>query len=62
MIRKALKSRTVWFGILVMALGVLQNYVDYLPVNPAYRALLGIVLGAVVIILRFKTTCSIHDK
>ena len=62
MIKKALKSRTVWLGILVMALGVLQEYVDFLPVAPGYRALIGVLLGAIVIVLRFNTHCSIHDK
>ena len=62
MFKKALKSRTVWLGIVIMALGVLQEYVDFLPVAPGYRALIGICLGATVIILRFQTNCSIHDK
>jgi hypothetical protein len=62
MMMKALKSRTVLFGILVMALGVLQNYVDFLPVEPQYRALIGIILGAIIILLRFKTNCAVYDK
>ena len=59
---KALKSRTVWLGILIMGLSTAQGYVNFLPTTPFYQMLMGILLGAIVIVLRFKTTGSIDDK
>lgn len=62
MFKKALKSRTVWLGIIVMVLSVLQEYIDFLPVKTEYRILIGIFLGLIIILLRLKTTGSIDEK
>lgn len=62
MIKKALKSRTVWLGIIISTLGVFQSFVNIIPVNPIYQSLIAVFLGVVIVILRFDTDDAISDK
>ena len=59
---KALKSKTVWFGIIVAALSALQGFVTEIPMEPKAQAFLGFGLSVIIIVLRFITTGSIDDK
>jgi len=59
---KALKSRTVWYGIVIMALGGAQMFAQDIPVRPLYQALFYLTAGLFIIILRFDTDDSISDK
>lgn len=61
-LKKALKSKTVLFGILLAALSALQGFVLAVPMDPKTQAILGFVLSAIVIVLRFATNGSIDDK
>lgn len=61
-IKKVLKSKTIWFAIIVAVLSVLQGFVFYVPFEPIYQAILGIFLAVVITVLRFATTGSLDDK
>lgn len=61
-IKKALKSKTIWFAIIVAVLSVLQGFVFYVPLEPIYQAAIGVFLAVVITILRFITTGSLDDK
>ena len=62
MLKKALKSRTVWLGISISTLGVAQNFVSILPVTPLYQSLVSVIVGIIIVILRFDTDDAIKDK
>ncbi len=51
-----LKSKTVWFAILVAVLSVLQGFLFLLPIQPLHQMLVGIVLAVCIVLLRLVTT------
>lgn len=61
-LRKALRSKTVLFGIVLAALSALQGFVLAIDIEPKTQALLGFLLSVIIIFLRFITTNSIDDK
>jgi len=62
MIIQLLKSKTVWFAILIAVLSVLQGYVALLPVTPVQQMIVGVVISVVILILRLITTQPISQK
>jgi len=62
MITQLLKSKTVWFAILIAVLSVVQGYVTLLPVTPVQQMLVGIVIAVAVLVLRLVTTQPISQK
>ena len=62
MIIQLLKSKTVWFAILIAVLSVVQGYVALLPVTPVQQMLVGVVISVAVLILRLITTQPISEK
>ena len=62
MLAQVLRSKTVWFGILVAALSVLQGYVFLLPLKPVEQMMVGLGISVIVVILRFVTTQPISEK
>ena len=62
MLRKALKSKTIWFAIFVAVLSVLQGFIFVLPFDPQYQALIGVALAVAIVLLRFSTRKPIDDK
>lgn len=62
MLKQALKSRTVQFGIGVAVLSVLQGFVGYLPADPAIQAIVGCTIASGIVILRFMTTMPVSEK
>lgn len=62
MVKKIFKSKTIWFGILVAILSVLQGFIFVLPFEPHWQALVGIVIAVMIVLLRFATHGSIDDK
>lgn len=60
--KKALKSKTVWYGILISILSVLQGYIGYLPTNPWIQAAVGCTIAAGIVVLRFMTTQPLSEK
>ena len=57
-----LKSKTLWFAILIAVLSVLQGNVFQLPLPPKYQAAVGCAIAVVVTILRFLTTKPLSEK
>ena len=60
--KKAFKSKTIWFATLVAVLSVLQGFIFELPFEPKYQALVGVALAIIVTVLRFCTHGSLDDK
>lgn len=57
-----LKSKTVWFAILIAVLSVVQGYVALLPVTPVQQMVVGMVISVAVLVLRLITTQPISGK
>ena len=62
MIIQLLKSKTVWFAILIAVLSVLQGYVALLPVTPVQQMVVGVIISVAVLVLRLITTQPISQK
>jgi uncharacterized membrane protein len=62
MLKKALKSRTVQYGIAIAVLSVLQGFIGFLPTSPVVQAIIGCLIASGIVILRFITTQPISDK
>ena len=62
MLTQLLKSKTVWFAILIAVLSVVQGYVALLPITPVQQMLVGIVIAVAVLVLRLVTTQPISEK
>lgn len=62
MLKQALKSRTVQFGIGIAVLSVLQGFVGYIPADPAIQAIIGCSIASAIVILRFMTTMPVSEK
>lgn len=62
MLKQALKSKTVQFGVAIAVLSVLQGFVGYIPANPAIQAVIGCAIASAIVILRFITTQPISEK
>ena len=60
--KKALKSRTVQFGVALACLSVLQGFVGFVPASPAVQALIGCSIASAIVVLRFITTQPISEK
>lgn len=61
-IKKALKSRTVWLGMIVTVLSTFQGLVSEMPVPYYVQGIIGSVLGILIILLRLDTSDGIADK
>lgn len=61
MLKQALKSRTVQFGVAVAVLSVLQGFVGFIP-SPAVQAVVGCGIASGIVILRFMTTMPVSEK
>jgi hypothetical protein len=59
---KYLKSRTIWFAILLGVFPVLANYVGLLDLSPTAEMIVLQVIGFVVAVLRVLTTVPLEDK
>jgi len=59
---KALKSKTVNFGLLLSILGVVQLNLPSLQLDPKVNAYLTMAVGIVVVVLRYITTKPLSDK
>ena len=59
---QVLRSRTVWFAILIAVLSVLQGFVFALPLSPLHQALVGCAIAVAIVILRAITTQPLSTK
>ncbi len=62
MMIQLLKSKTVWFAILIAVLSVVQGYVALLPVTPVQQMVVGVVISVAALVLRLITTQPILEK
>ena len=60
--KKAMKSRTVWLGIIVTVLSTFQGLISEFPVPYYWQGIIGSALGIIIILLRLDTTDGIADK
>jgi hypothetical protein len=62
MLKQLLKSKTVWFSIILAVLSILQGYVGLLPLSPTDQMLVGVAIAIAVTLLRIITTQPINQK
>ena len=61
-ITQLLKSKTVWFAIILAVLSILQGYVGLLPLSPTDQMFVGLGIAVVTTVLRIVTTQPISGK
>ena len=57
-----LKSKTVWYAIVIAVLSIVQGYIGLLPMTPVLQMFIGIVISVGIVILRLVTTTAISEK
>jgi hypothetical protein len=57
-----LKSKTLWFAVIIAILSVLQGFIFQLPLTPLWQAVVGCVIAVIVVILRFMTVMPLTEK
>ena len=57
-----LKSKTVWYAIIIAILSIVQGYIGLLPMTPVLQMLVGIGISVGIVILRLLTTQPISEK
>lgn len=62
MLLQLLKSKTVWFSIILAVLSILQGYVGLLPLGPTEQMMVGVGIAIAVTLLRIITTQPINQK
>lgn len=62
MLKQALKSKTVQYGIAIACLSILQGFVGFIPTNPAIQAIIGCGIASGIVVLRFITTIPLSEK
>lgn len=61
-LKSILKSKTVWFSVLLAVLSVVQGYIGLLPLTPLNQMYVGIGIAAAVVVLRAVTTQPLSSK
>ena len=57
-----LKSKTVWYAIVIAVLSIVQGYIGLLPMTPVEQMVIGIIISVGIVILRLLTTQPIGEK
>jgi len=57
-----LKSKTVWYAILIAILSIVQGYIGLLPMTPIAQMAVGIAISVGIVVLRLITTQPISEK
>ena len=57
-----LKSKTVWYAIIIAVLSIVQGYIGLLPMTPVLQMFVGIGISVGIVILRLVTTQPIGAK
>ena len=62
--RSAMRSKTIWLGLLLVILGALYDNFSYLQdiIHPQWYGIILVTIGVAVAILRFITTMPLEDK
>jgi hypothetical protein len=58
----ALKSRTMWFAVLLAVLSVIQGNIAQLALDPQEQMIIGCVVAAAIAVLRAITTQPLADR
>lgn len=61
-LKSTLKSKTIWFSVLLAVLSVVQGYLHVLPLTPVNQMYAGLAIAAVVTLLRAVTTQPLGEK
>lgn len=61
-LKSALRSKTVWFSIILAMLSVFQGFIGKLPLGPMEQMYVGMGVAAVVAVLRAVTTQPLTAK
>ena len=61
-LKSVLKSKTLWFSVILAVLSVLQGYIGLFNLTPSMQAFVGTGIAAIVAALRVVTTSSVLDK
>lgn len=61
-VRKAFRSKTIWFSILLAALPIIPTYIGEFDLTPIQQMLVVQLIAVVVAILRLITSKPISDK
>ena len=61
-ILQLLKSKTVWFALLLAMLSVVQGYISLLPLQPIEQMYVGLAISVAVTLLRIVTITPITEK
>jgi len=59
---KYLKSRTIWFAILLGVFPIFANYIGLLDLSPTAEMVVLQIIGFIVAVLRVLTTVPLEDK
>ncbi len=62
MLIQLLKSKTVWFSIILAVLSVVQGYIGLLSLGPTEQMFVGVAIAVAVTLLRIITTQPINQK
>jgi hypothetical protein len=57
-----LKSKTVWYAIIIAVLSIVQGYIGFLPMTPVLQMFVGIAISVGIVILRLLTTQPVSEK
>jgi len=57
-----LKSKTVWYAIVIAVLSIVQGYIGLLPMTPVAQMFIGITISVGIVILRLLTTQPVSEK
>ena len=57
-----LKSKTVWYAIIIAVLSIVQGYIGLLPMTPVAQMFVGITISVGIVILRLLTTQPVSEK
>jgi hypothetical protein len=57
-----LKSRTVWFAMILAALSVVQGYLNVFNLDPKSEMLAGVAIAMAITVLRIITTQPLIQK
>lgn len=61
-LKSTLKSKTVWFSVLLAVLSVVQGFLHVLPLTPVNQMYAGLAIAAIVTVLRAVTTQPLGEK
>ena len=64
MMRRMRRSKTMWFALILVVLGIVYDNFSYVQniIDPRYYGITYIAIGVVVAVLRFLTVKPLNDR